>query len=62
MTDEIMDTFNELKKLESFVASTIFKDQGQCRRYVVDELANIQFNMRKRFNIVRVDWRENDET
>ena len=61
MTDEVMDTFNELKKLESFVAATIFVDQGQCRRYVVDELSRIQYNMRKRFNIIRVDERMKEE-
>ena len=57
--DEIMDTFNEVRRLEVFIAATIFKDQAQCRRYVVDELGKIQFNIRKRFHIVRVDEREN---
>jgi len=59
--DKIMDTFNELKSLELFVAQTIFASQGQCREYVVNELGKIKQNMRQRFNIVRIDWRENEE-
>ena len=59
--DKIMDTFNELKSLELFVAQTMFASQGQCREYVVNELGKIKQNMRQRFNIVRIDWRENEE-
>ena len=58
MTDEIMDTFNDIKKLQSFIAFTTFHTQGQCRQYVVNELGKIKMNMRKRFNIIRVDERE----